>query len=123
MKYIIKESQLSKLKDKISLFQEILDKKLEYVKDGCDKSYNEFPDDISFNACDEAELIEKLNILTIKFVEGIFVIDIEIVFKSIRPYRYFDDFLYNLKQIIRGQMGLDVELKGEKLTNKNTFNL
>jgi hypothetical protein len=123
MKYIIKESQLSKSDNKISLFQEILDKKLEYFKDGCDKSYNEFPDDISFNACDEAELIEKLNILTIKFVDGIFVIDIEIVFKSIRPYRYFDDFLYNLRQIIRGQMGLDVELKGEKLTNKNTFNL
>ena len=122
MKYIIKESQLSKLKDKISLFQEILDKKLEYVKEGCDKPYNEFPDDISFNACDEAELIEKLNILTINFVDGRFVIDIEIVFNSIRPYRYFDDFEYNLRQIIRGQMGINVEFKVEKLTNRNTFN-
>jgi hypothetical protein len=65
MKYIITESQFNLLTEnkKMVLFQDLINQTLNHIIEGCDKSYDEFPDDISFDACDNAELVNEIKLL------------------------------------------------------------
>jgi len=122
MKYIITESQFNLLTEnkKMVLFQDLINQTLNHIIEGCDKSYDEFPDDISFDACDNAELVNEIKLLSFEFKNNIFILNVNIVFTSIKSYLDFLNLLYNIGDIIYKKFQVKVILKEINQTNTKT---
>lgn len=110
----------SEQKKKTLLFQELIDETLEYIVDGCDKSYSEFPYDIYMNSCDAAEITEKIKILNVSKKEGGNInIDVKVEFRSINEYYDFNWLLENVSRLLNSKTGLDITIKEIETENIN----
>ncbi len=132
MKYIITESQYNLIlesKKYIELFQEIIDKQLEYIRKECEES-NEYGD-VSDMSCDQLEQIDKIEVTDADWVtimhsnkpleQKYMSVKIMIFYSSIRRGELdADDLTYNLEQMIRKSTGMPFILNYES-TNTNTF--
>jgi len=125
MKYIIKENQLNLLIESkgVIFLKEIIDRTLKHIQDGCDKSYDEFPYDISFSACDTAELVNEIKLLsTENNGKGIIILNVNIIYTSINQYVNFYNLIQNMERIIDRKLGTNVIIRESKQTNtKSTF--
>lgn len=121
MKYIITENQFNLLTEnkKIQFFQDIIDKTLNHIINGCDKSYDEFPNNISFDSCDVAELVNEIKLLSIENDgKGSIILNVSIIFTSIKKYVNFDDLILNMEEIIGRKLGMKINIKELEQTNK-----
>ena len=71
MKYIITESQYKTIVEsnkRTEVFQDLINDKLEYIKKHCDE-YNSdnYPNDISFDSCDEVATIENIRVSNVEY--------------------------------------------------------
>jgi hypothetical protein len=116
----INESEITKDNNKRRFFQELINDTLKYILEGCDKSYDEFFFDISFDACEYPELVEEIKILEIIPKEhGIYRINLKITYSSIK-YLDFTPLLYNIEQIMKRKTGINFKLYDEDNNNLNT---
>lgn len=121
MKYIITEKQNFKLQilrklyeseseqpkenNKKKLFQELINEVLEYVIEGCDKDYDNFPSDISLVACEYTDVIKDITILDlIKNNDGTFTANVRVTYDSIR-YCDYTLLLFTMERIIMQKTG------------------
>jgi len=133
MKYIVTESQYNLIlesKKYIELFQEIIDKKLEYIRKEC-KEGESFASDVNDDSCDQLERIDKVEVTDADWViikhsnrpneEKMMSVKIMIYYSSIRRGQLdADDLTYDLEQMIRRSTGMPFILNYES-TNTNTF--
>jgi hypothetical protein len=99
------ESEQPKLNNKKILFQELINEVLEYVIEGCDKSYDEFPGDISFDACEYTDVIKDITILDlIKNNDGTFTANVRVAYDSI-IYCDYTLLLFTMERIIMEKTG------------------
>jgi hypothetical protein len=116
----INESEITKDNSKRRFFQELINDTLKYILEGCDKSYDEFPPDLSFDACEYPESVEEIKILEITPKEhGIYRINLKISYSSIK-YLDFTSLLYNIEQIMKRKTGINFKLYDEDNNNLNT---
>lgn len=122
MKYIITESKIN------SLFDKVLQHTLEELKDVCkDYDEGEAPGDwYTWDDCDSVELIEKITINSTKQTDFYgadkkgFIISVDIEFSSIR-FEDFSDVIYVIQQRMKDKIKIPLILRiGEQWnTNKN----
>lgn len=121
MKYIITESKIN------SLFDKVLQHTLEELKDVCkDYDADTFPDWLGFDDCDSVELIEKITINSTKQTDFYgpnkkgFIISVDIEFSSIR-FEDFSELIYVIQQRMKDKIKIPLILRiGEQWnTNKN----
>ena len=64
MKYIIKESQYNRLfenkSNKIEMFQDLIDDKLNYIRRVCDNGADDYEGDVGAESCNQIEQVEKV---------------------------------------------------------------
>ena len=136
MKYIIKESQYNRLfenkSNKIEMFQDLIDDKLNYIRRVCAKGADDYEGDVGEASCDQIEQVEKVKVteadwVTVKHsnkeLEHKYMnVKIMIYYSSIRQHGDFDadDITYDLEQMIRKSTGMPFILNYES-TNTNTF--
>lgn len=122
MKYIITNNQLTLLTEskKNQFFQDIINKTLKYIQEGCDKSYDEFPNNISFDACDVAELVEEFKLLSTQKKGGMIELDVHIIFSSIKKYVELFDLIRNMEDIINRKLGIKVFIRVSEQINKRS---
>ena len=131
MKYILTESQYNLIiesKKRIQLFQNLIDRKIEYIRKVCDMGAEDYEGDES---CNQIEGVEKVTVtdadwVTIKHSnrpqeEKYMSVKIMIYYSSIRKGNFdADDLTYDLEQMIRKYTGMPLILNYES-TNTNTF--
>jgi hypothetical protein len=119
MKYIITETQYSNYR-KMNFFQELINDTLRYISEGCDKSYDEFPPDMSFDACEYPERIKEIKILEIIPIENeIYRINLKVSYYYLKHID-FTPLLYNMEQIMKRKTGINFKLYEEDNNNLNT---
>ena len=118
MKYLITESQFNVLLEtnkKIEFFQDLINAKLKEIVDGC--SHDRIDDwEFSYDTCVEVDMIDSILLTNVSFSEGVFDLDIDVIYTSARDYGFYqliDDIEYMIKQ----QSHIDVEFH---ITPKNT---
>lgn len=122
MKYLITERQYHLLTEssKIELFQEILDEEFNMIKTACeDISSETFPDYISFNDCDEIEIVENIEILSAEYKKDAFQLNLKINYRAL-SYNEFIELLYTLGQRMKRRTGINFWLVEEVNNNLNT---
>jgi len=118
--YNINESQEPEGNKKEKFFQELIDNTLNYIVKGCDKSYDEIPNDISFNACEYPEFIENIKILDIiRNKNGGYRINLRVKYNFMRDID-FDGLLYNIEVIMSKKTAIPFQLFDEENINSNT---
>jgi len=108
-------------RNKQQFFQDLINDILNYIKVGCDKSYDEFPQDISFDMCDEAELIRNIEIMDIYRSKTEYVLDVRVKYFSINRHVDMGEVLYDIGEMMRKKTGIRfwVREKENVNTNKN----
>jgi len=116
----ITESE-DKGRNKQQFFQDLINDILNYIKVGCDKSYDEFPQDISFDMCDDAELIRSIEITDINRSKTEYVLDVRVKYFSINRHVDMGEILYDIGEMMRKKTGIRfwVREKENVNTNKN----
>ena len=134
MKYILTESQYKRItesKKHIQTFQDLIDRKLEYIRKVCDMGADDYEGDVGDEACNQINEVEKVTVteadwVTIKHSnrdqeEKYMSVKIMIYFSSIRRGDFdADDLAYDLERMIRKSTGMPFILNYES-TNTNTF--
>jgi hypothetical protein len=134
MKYILTESQYNLIiesKKRIQLFQNLIDRKIEYIRKVCDMGAEDYDGDVGDESCNQIEGVEKVTVtdadwVTIKHSnrpqeEKYMSVKIMIYYSSIRKGNFdADDLTYDLEQMIRKYTGMPLILNYES-TNTNTF--
>jgi hypothetical protein len=134
MKYIIKESQYNRLfeskSNKLELFQDLIDDKLNYIRRVCEKVADDYEGNVSDVSCDQIEMIEKVKVIeadwvTVKHSNK----ELEHKYMSVRIMIYYssirrgqmdaDDLVYDLERILREKTTMPILLSHE-VTNTNT---
>ena len=134
MKYIIKESQYNRLfeakSNKLEMFQDLIDDKLNYIRRVCDKSADDYEGDVGDESCNQIEMIEKVKVteadwVTVKHSNK----ELEHKYMSVRIMIYYssirkgqmdaDDLVYDLEKILRTKTTMPILLSHE-VTNTNT---
>ena len=134
MKYIIKESQYNRLfetkSNKLELFQDLIDDKLNYIRRVCEKSADDYEGDVGDESCNQIEMIEKVKVteadwVTVKHSNK----ELEHKYMSVRIMIYYssirrgqmdaDDLVYDLERILREKTTMPILLSHE-VTNTNT---
>lgn len=121
-KIIVTETQYKRLfeekKTKKEMFQELIDEKLEYIKNSCEKHI--IPNDISFTSCDFVDMIESIKVVEVDTMTGArtdmegnlydttpsIYIKVMINYSTIRNYYDFDDVIYDIKYGLKKSTGL-----------------
>ena len=124
MKYLITERQYRLLTEssKIELFQEILDEEFNMIKTACeDISSETFPDYISFNDCDEIEIVENIEILSAEYKKdkNLFQLNLKINYRAL-SHNDFIELSYTLEQRMKRRTGMKFWLVEEENNNLNT---
>jgi len=138
MKYILTESQYHRLQEnkltKVDFFQDLVDKKLKYIRDHCDElDSEEYHGDIGFDSCDEVDSIENIRVTDVQFVKSsvhpykksdessLIIINLMIDYRSIK-YVSFDNLIWDLKQMIKNQIKFPVDIHFEINNLSKNFN-
>ena len=123
-KIIVTESQFNRLfeekQTKKEFFQELIDEKLQYIKDSCENISSEsFPNDVGFTSCDNVDTIESIKIDELQMVTGTrtdlygkqydstpsIFIKLKINYSSAKGYENFDEIIYDIEYILRKSTG------------------
>lgn len=122
MKYIISESQNKQLR--ISLFQKLIDSKLEYIKSTCN---NQDEDDeiISDEYCVDSDVIDKIEVQDFHVMkrsnDSVLTLEIKIYFTYIRSYYDFEEFGYFLRKLLSEYMtGVPLIIKISDIQNSRS---
>lgn len=139
---VVTESQYRRLfeqkKTKKEAFQELIDEKLQYIKDSCDKINSEtFPNDVGFTSCDFVDMIESIKVDEVNMMTGArtdmygnkydstpsIFIKLTINYQTMRNYHDFDEVIFDIKHMLRKSTGglpivLDYRTNNLKTTNE-----
>jgi len=137
MKYIIKESQYNRLfenkSNKIEMFQDLIDDKLNYIRRVCAKGADDYEGDVGEASCDQIEQVEKVKVteadwVTVKHsnkeLEHKYMnVKIMIYYSSIRRGQMdADDLTYDLEKILRTKTTMPILLNYETTNTNKHFN-
>ena len=134
MKYILTETQYNLIMESekyIKLFQDIIDRKLDYIRKVCDNSADDYEADVHDESCNQIAELEKVKVtdadwVTIKHSnreqeEKYMSVKLMVYYSSIRQGDFdADDLTYDLERMIRKSTGMPFILNYES-TNTNTF--
>jgi len=126
MKIIISELQYNRLFEnksgKIEAFQELVDRKLNYIRNHCDEMDSEtYGGDIGFDSCDEVTSIEKIRVVDIEYTTSnhhpydestqktLIILHLIIDYDFMR-YISYDNIIWDLKQILKSSTGLPIDI-------------
>ena len=125
MEYIITESQLGLLcENKLSLFQSLVDNSLRGIKSDSEFiDADTFPDDLSFNSCDECNWVEEiiikefsweLSLGSKSFKEGtpLLILKVDIESSSVvyfEPYTLMFDVSKRISDLLGTAVRIDIE--------------
>lgn len=126
MKYILLESQYTRLfenkSNKIEVFQELVNKKLNYIRNHCKGMDSEsYAGDIGFECCDEVSSIEKIRVTDVEYSiskhhpyndstkETLIILHLIIDYDFMR-YKSYDNVIFDLKQILKSSTGLPIDI-------------
>ena len=112
--------QSKEKQSKKELFQELIDEKLQYIKDSCqDINYQTFPSDVGFTSCEFADMIESIDVTEVNMMTGsrtdmygnmydttpsVFI-KLMVNYRTIRNYYNFDEIIYDIKHMLRKSTG------------------
>jgi hypothetical protein len=133
MRYILTESQYKRItesKKHIQTFQDLIDRKLDYIRKVCDMGAEDYEGDVGDESCKQIDQVENVKVtdadwVTIKHSnrpqeEKYMSVKIMIYFSSIRRGDFdADDLTYDLERMIRKSTGMPFILNYES-TNTNT---
>ena len=134
MKYIITESQYNLIMESekyINIFQELINKKLDYIRKFCDMSADNSQGDIGWDSCDQIEQVEKVVVTSADWVAVMHSnspqehkymnIKIMIYYSSIkRGEMNANDLIYDLRRILLKSTSMPLILNYESTNiNKN----
>jgi hypothetical protein len=134
MKYILTESQYKRItesKKHIQTFQDLIDRKIEYIRKVCDMGAEDYEGDVGDESCNQIKEVEKVRVTDADWViikhsnrpqeEKYMHVKIMVYYSSIRQFGNFDadDLAYDLEQMIRKSTGMPFILNYET-TNTNT---
>jgi len=121
---IVTESQYRRLfeekKTKKEVFQELIDEKLQYIKDSCENISSEsFPNDVGFTSCDNVDTIESIKVTDVKVLTGTrtdmygnqydstpsIFIKLKIDYTSVKGHENFDEIIFDIKHMLRKSTG------------------
>ena len=135
MKYILTESQYNLILESQKyeqIFQELIDRKLEYIRRVCENGAEDYEGDVGDESCRQLEDISKIEVTDAEWVtvkhsnreteEKFMSVRIMVYYSSIQKYGNFDadDLTYDLEQMIRKSTGMPFILNYDS-TNTNTF--
>lgn len=126
MKVILLESQYNRLlenkSNKIEAFQDLVDRKLNYIRNHCDEMDSEYYEgDIGFATCDEVTTIKKIRVVDVEYViskhhpydestqQTLIILHLVIDYDYIRLQSY-DSLIWDLKQILKSSTGLPIDI-------------
>ena len=139
---IVTESQYRRLfeekKTKKEVFQELIDEKLQYLKDSCDKMNSDiFPNDVGYTSCDFVDMIQSIKVDEVNMMTGArtdmygnkydstpsIFIELTINYQTMRNYHDFDEVIFDIKHMLRKSTGglpivLDYRTNNLKTTNE-----
>ena len=121
---VVTESQYKRLfeekQSKKELFQELIDEKLQYIKDSCqDINAETFPSDVGFTSCEFADMIESIDVTEVNMMTGsrtdmygnmydttpsVFI-KLMVNYRTIRNYYNFDEIIFDIKYMLRKSTG------------------
>jgi hypothetical protein len=133
MKYILTESQYKRItesKKHIQTFQDLIDRKLDYIRKVCDMGADDYEGDVGDESCKQIDQVENVKVTDADWViikhsnrpqeEKYMSVKIMIYFSSIRRGDFdADDLAYDLERMIRKSTGMPFILNYES-TNTNT---
>jgi hypothetical protein len=134
MKYILTESQYNRIiesKKHIQTFQDLIDRKIEYIRKVCDMGAEDYEGDVGDESCNQIKEVEKVTVTDADWViikhsnrpqeEKYMSVKLMVYYSSIRQYGDFDadDLTYDLERMIRKSTGMPFILNYES-TNTNT---
>lgn len=135
MKYILTESQYNLILESqkyIKLFQDIVDGKLDYIRDACEKGAEDYVGDVGAESCRQIEEVERIEVTNAEWTtvkhsnsekeEKYLNVRIVIYYSSIKQYRDFDDLAYELQSIIHKSTGLPIILNYDTTNINTNFN-
>lgn len=121
---IVTESQYRRLfeekKTKKEVFQELIDEKLQYIKDSCENISSEsFPNDVGFTSCDNVDTIESIKVTDVKVLTGTrtdmygnqydstpsIFIKLKVDYISVKGHENFDEIIFDIKHMLRKSTG------------------
>lgn len=107
-------------RDKIKFFQELIDNALSYIKTSCDLTYTEFPSNLDYTICDDAELIRRIDVLDARRSnDGKYMIDVRVEYYSSREYIDMSDVTYQIEQIMKKSTGMKFWVYEKENINRN----
>ena len=121
---VVTESQYKRLfeekQSKKELFQELIDEKLQYIKDSCqDINAETFPSDVGFTSCEFADMIESIDVTEVNMMTGsrtdmygnmydttpsVFI-KLMVNYRTIKNYYNFDEIIFDIKYMLRKSTG------------------
>jgi hypothetical protein len=134
MRYILTESQYNRIiesKKHIQTFQDLIDRKMEYIRKVWDMGAEDYEGDVGDESCNQIKEVEKVRVTDADWViikhsnrpqeEKYMHVKIMVYYSSIRQFGNFDadDLAYDLEQMIRKSTGMPFILNYET-TNTNT---
>jgi hypothetical protein len=137
MKYILTESQYKRItesKKHIQTFQDLIDRKIEYIRKVCDMGAEDYEGDVGDESCNQIKEVEKVRVTDADWViikhsnrpqeEKYMHVKIMVYYSSIRQYGNFDadDLSYDLEQMIRKSTGMPFILNYDTTNTNKNFN-
>ena len=126
MKYIITESRYNKLLEnktnKLQLFQDLINDKLEYIKKYCDElDADYYLNDISFDSCDEVAFIENIRVSNMEYSTSTHhpydestkqtLITLHLIIEyDFMKYKSYDGLIWDIKQMLIKSTGLPIDI-------------
>jgi hypothetical protein len=133
MKYTVTESQYNLIlesKKYIQLFQEIIDRKMDYIRKVCDMGAEEYEGDVGDESCRQVDQVENVKVIDADWVfvkhsnrpqeEKYMSVKVMVYYISNSQHGNFDadDLIYDLEQMIRKSTAMPFLLNYES-TNTN----
>lgn len=138
MKYILTESQYRRLQEQkltsVNFFQDLINQKLKYILDYCNMTGSEdYGGDVGFDSCEEIDQIENIRVTDVDIIKSsayphresdtssLIIINVIIDYRSIKE-TYFDNIIWDLKQIIKNKIKFPVDIHFEMNNLSKDFN-
>jgi predicted DNA-binding ArsR family transcriptional regulator len=133
MKYTVTESQYNLIlesKKYIQLFQEIIDRKMDYIRKVCDMGAEEYEGDVGDESCRQVDQVENVKVIDADWIfvkhsnrpqeEKYMSVKVMVYYISNSQHGNFDadDLIYDLEQMIRKSTAMPFLLNYES-TNTN----
>lgn len=116
----LNESDTQKKSGLKKYLQELINETLKYIKNGCDKPYDETPPDILDSSCEMVDAAKEIKILNIKVDDmGSITVDVNVIYNSIKNIPYWGPLLTNMSIIIDRKTGLEVLIMTYETENLN----